>query len=203
LLAAAREDGKMTGTKIRGKLAAGALAVAIVAGVVGACSTTAFALPTTWVLQGAELDDGGTVSGQFTIGPYGYLIAPIAVTTTAGTLLPGFSYAPPDPSDIVPGTPPAFGVDFFSPSYNLDLHIVFQNSLESSGPNPIVLASSYECSAFTCPGPDTGSPGADTRFFTAGEVVAAPEPASVGLLALGVGAIGIIALRRRRGSAHA
>ena len=148
-------------------------------------------------------DDGGTVSGQFTIGPYGYLIAPIAVTTTAGTLLHGFSYTQTDPSNIVPGTPPAFGVDFFSPTYNLDLHIVFQNSLESSGPNPIVLASSYECMAFTCPGPDTGSPGADTRFFTAGEVVAAPEPASVGLLALGVGAIGIIAIRRRRGSAHA
>jgi hypothetical protein len=201
LLAAAREDGKMIGTKITGKVAAGALAVAIVAGVVVG-SNTAFALPTTWVLQGAELDDGGTVSGEFTIGPYGYLIAPIAVTTTAGTLLGGFSYAPPDPSDIVPNAPPAFGVDFFSPSYNLDLHIVFQNSLESSGPNPIVEASSYECAAFTCPGPDTGNPGADTRFFTAGEVVAAPEPASFGLLALGVGAIGIIALRRRRASAH-
>jgi PEP-CTERM motif len=176
----------------------GVLAVAIGAGVVGAGSDTALALPTTWVLQGATLDDGGTAAGEFTIGPYGYLIAPISVTTTTGTLLNGFSYAPPDPSDIVPSTPPAFGVDFFSPFYNLDLHIVFQNSLESTGPNPIVivLASSYECAAFTCPGPDTGSPDADTRFFTAGEVVAAPEPASLGLLALGT--IGIIALRRRR-----
>jgi hypothetical protein len=106
----------MIGTKITGKLAAGALAVAIVAGVCGAGSDTAFALPTTWVLQGAELDDGRTVSGKFTIGPYGYLIAPVAVTTTGGTLLGGFSYAPPDPSDIVPNAPPAFGVDFFSPS---------------------------------------------------------------------------------------
>jgi len=193
----------MIRTEIRRKLAAGALAVAIVAGVVGACSTTAFARPTTWVLQGAELDDGGTVSGQFTIGPYGYLIAPIAVTTTAGTLLGGFSYAPADPSDIVPNAPPAFGVDFFSPSYNLDLHIVFQNSLESSGPDPIALASSYECAAFTCPGPDTGYPGADTRFFISGEVVAAPEPAGFGLLILGIVAIGIITLRRRRAGAHA
>ena len=127
---------RLIGTKITGKLTAGALAVAIVAGIAGAGSDTAFALPTTWVLQGAELDDGGTVSGKFTIGPYGYLIAPIAVTTTAGTLLGGFSYAPSDPSDIVPNTPPPFGVDFFSPSYNLDLHIVFQNSLESERPGP-------------------------------------------------------------------
>jgi hypothetical protein len=48
LLAAAREDGKMIGTKIPGKLVAGALAIAIVVDVVGP-SNMAFALPTTWV----------------------------------------------------------------------------------------------------------------------------------------------------------
>jgi len=192
----------MIGPNVIGKLMGGVLAVAIGAGVAAAGSDAALALPTTWMLQGATFDDGGTASGEFTIGPYGYLIAPISVTTTAGTLLGGFSYVPTDPSDIVPGTPPAYGVDFFSPSYNLDLHIVFQNSLESTGPNPIVLASSYECAAFTCPGPDTYSPGADTRFFTGGEAVAAaPEPASFTLLALG--AMGVIVLRRRRASALA
>jgi hypothetical protein len=186
----------MFGSKITGKLLGGVLGAITCAGVVGGGSHVAYALPTTWVLQNATLDDGGTVSGEFTIGPYGYLISPISITTSAGSLLGGHSYAASDPSDIVPSTPPAYGVDFFSPSYNLDLHIVFQNSLESSGPNPIILASSYECAAYTCPGPDTGSPGANTRFFTGGDAVPAPEPASLGLLALG--AVGVIIQRRRQ-----
>jgi hypothetical protein len=192
----------MIGSKVIEKLLGRLFAVAIGAGLAVAGSDSAFALPTTWMLQGATLDDGGAVSGEFTIGPYGYLIAPISITTTAGTLLGGFSYAPPDPSDIVPSTPPAYGVDFFSPSYNRDLHLVFQNPLNSTGPDPIIVGSSYECSAFSCPGPDTGSRGADTRYFTAGEVVnAAPEPAGLGLLILG--AAGAIAVRRRRASAFA
>ncbi len=186
----------MFGSKITGKLLGAVLGAVFAAGVVSVGGHVAYALPTTWVLQNATLDDGGTVSGEFTIGPYGYLISPINLTTSAGSLLSGFSYTASDPSDIVPGTPPAYGVDFFSPSYDLDLHIVFQNSLELGGPNPIILTSSYECAAFTCPGPDTGSPGANTRFFTGGDAVPAPEPASFGLLALG--ALGVIIQRCRQ-----
>src|SRR5271168_1998149 len=148
LPAGLRAEVRMIGPNVIGKLMGGVLAVAIGAGVAAAGSDAALALPTTWMLQGATFDDGGTASGEFTIGPYGYLIEPISLTTTAGSLLGGFSYTGTNPSDIVPSTPPAYGVDFFSPSYNLDLHIVFQNPLDSSGVDPIVLASSYECAAY-------------------------------------------------------
>lgn len=176
-------------------LACGVLLLAAITS--GICFTprTAYALPTTWVLQNATLDDGGTVSGSLTIGPYGYLVAPVTVTSTAGTLLGGHAYSYSDPTNIVPGSPPAFGVEFHSATYDLTLHIEFENSLESSGVDPIVLSQSWECASFSCPGPDTGQPDADTRFFTAGSAVAAPEPGTLSLLALG--GIGAIALRRR------
>jgi hypothetical protein len=155
-------------------------------------------------LQGAELDDGGTVSGKFAIGPCGYLIAPIAVTTTAGTLLGGFSYAPSDPSDIVPNAPPAFGVDFFFAVVQSGSahHLPELARIERTGPDRSGLIVRV-CGLYLPRARHRQSWRADTRFFTAGEVVAAPEPASFGLLPPGVGAIGIIALRRRRASAHA
>ena len=189
-----------------GGLAAGALAFAVAAGTACIGGTAAQALPTTWVLQNATLDDRGSASGLFTIGPYGYLTAPGSITTTAGSLLGGHVYSYSDPTNILPSSPPPFGVEFHSATYNLTLHIEFQNSLELTGVNPIILASSWECASFSCPGPDTGNPGANTRYFTAGSAVAAPEPRSLSLAApepgslslLALGAAGVLAARRRR-----
>ncbi len=178
------------------RLAGGVLAFAAIAGGASLTATPAYALPTTWVLQNATLDDGGSVSGSFTIGPYGYLVGPVTVASTGGTLLGGHAYSYSDPTNIVPGSPPAFGVELHSATYDLTLHIEFENSLDSSGVDPIVLSQSWECASFSCPGPDTGAPGADTRFFTAGSAVAAPEPGALSLLALG--AAGAIGMRRRR-----
>ena len=178
------------------------LAVAIGAAV-GAPSTPAMALPTTWILQNAVFEDGGTASGEFTINVYGYLSEPTHIDTTAGTLLGAHTYTLSDPSSIVPNSPPAFGVDFFSCNYDLDLHLVFQNSLEGSGVNPLVLANSYECLSFTCPGPDTGL-GANTRFFVSGYAIPAPEPGTLGLMMGALGVFGAVAARRvsRRRTQH-
>jgi hypothetical protein len=134
---------------------------------------------------------------------YGYLSAPTQVDTTAGTLLGGHTYTLAAPSNIVPGSPPAFGVDFYSSTYDLNLHLVFQNSLEGGGSNPLILANSYECASFSCPGPDTGSAGANTRYFISGEAVAAvPEPGTLGLIIAALGVFGAMATHRRsRGGA--
>jgi hypothetical protein len=173
---------------------------ALVMTALGTGAAPALALPTTWVLHGASLDDGGTVSGEFTIGPYGFLTAPIGLSSTTGSLLGGYSYHASNPSNIVPGTPPAYGIDFYSPSYNRDLHIVFKYPLDSTGPDPIVAAMSYECAAYRCPGPDPGSRGADTRYFTAGDAIPASEPASFGLLAVCAGAVMMLRCRRGAGA---
>ena len=167
---------------------AGIASALAVAAILCATAPVAQALPTTWILQNATLDDGGRASGLFTIGPYGYLTAPDSITTTAGTLLGGHAYSYSDPTNIIPGSPPAYGVEFHSANYNLTLHLEFQNSLETGGVDQLILASSWECASYSCPGPDTGSPGANTRYFISGSAVAAPEPAAAGLLVLGVAA---------------
>jgi hypothetical protein len=172
-----------------------ALAAALVS---GAGCGAAFALPTTWVLENGTFDDGGNASGEFTIDIYDYLTTPISITTTAGSLLGGYYYTPIDPSNIVPSTPPAYGVDFFSPNYDLELQLVFEYPLSSTGTDPLVLSDSFECAAYSCPGPDTGAPGADTRYFTSGDIVAAPEPASLSMLVAGIGALFFMLRRRRR-----
>jgi hypothetical protein len=181
--------------------------LAVAAGAVGAFSSPAAALPTTWVLQNAVLDDGGTATGIFTIDVYGYLSEPSHIDTTAGSLLGNHAYTLGDPSNIIPGSPPAYGVEFHSATYDLTLHLEFQNSLESGGVNPLILASSWECASFSCPGPDKDNPGANTRYFISGSAAAAvPEPASVGLLLAGLGVFGVIAgagLPRRRIQGHA
>ena len=81
------------------KLAGWMLAVAVGAAV-GGSSTPAAALPTTWILQNAVFEDGGTASGKFTINVYGYLSEPTHIDTSAGTLLGAHTYTLADPSSI-------------------------------------------------------------------------------------------------------
>lgn len=182
---------------------AGCVLAAAIGAAAGVFSTPAKALPTTWILQNAVLDDGGTATGMFTINVYGYLSPPSSITTTAGTLLGGHTYTLSDPSNILPGSPPAYGVEFHSATYDLTLHLEFQNSLESGGVNPLVLANSWECASFSCPGPDTGNPGANTRYFISGTAIAAvPEPGTLGLTVAALTVFGAVAAsgrsRRRR-----
>src|SRR5208282_4125921 len=77
----------------------------------------------TWVVNGA-FDDGGTVSGHFTIDVYGYLLNNFNLLTTAGGTLPGFDYTASD-SYYSNG---AFYVDA-QPGYQQDLHLTFADNL--------------------------------------------------------------------------
>ena len=49
----------------------------------------------TWVVNGT-FDDGGPVSGHFSIDAYGFLDSNFNLLTTAGGTLPGFDYTAAD-----------------------------------------------------------------------------------------------------------
>ena len=180
-------------------LLSAATAVAVTA------STAANALPLTWYFSGA-FDDGGTISGQFIINEYGYIGAPSTLTLTDGTVLNGVTYSKPgSPSSIEPNTPPAFGVEFFSGNYDRTLRLIFQNSLEIAGTNPLNLIDSYECFAWVCPGTGLPNDNANTRFFTEGYASTAvgaagetPLPAALPLFASGVALLGFFGRRRKK-----
>lgn len=175
---------------------------------IAACSV-ANALPITWNFTGV-LDDGATASGQFTLSLYGYLSDGSFINTTSGSVLAGAGYSRPgNPTSILPSTPPAFGVAFYSGNYNRWLWLNFANDLETPGINPLDLShlKSFECFAWSCPGPGQPASNANTRFFVSGTATAvgfAPEPGqtpipgALPLFASGLGAFGLLTWRRRK-----
>jgi hypothetical protein len=161
-----------------------------------------------WTLTGV-FDDGGTISAGsfFSWTQYNDLDSTdgsLSITTTNGSLLPGYSYAVfgsfPDG-----GAPPNGFV--ITNGYFEVLSIEFLHPLTTPGFDPIVIGpSSYECLSYSCPpgGPD----GVNTRYFTGGsassrvsEVIGpTPLPAALPLFASGVGGLGFIGWwRKRRG----
>jgi len=175
----------------------------------GCCATSAPASASiVWTLTGV-FDDGGTISAGsfFSWTQYNDLDSTdgsLSITTTNGSLLPGYSYAVfgsfPDG-----GAPPNGFV--ITNGYFEVLSIEFLHPLTTPGFDPIVIGpSSYECLSYSCPpgGPD----GVNTRYFTGGsassrvsEVIGpTPLPAALPLFASGVGGLGFIGWwRKRRG----
>lgn len=155
--------------------------------------------PGTYDISGI-FNDGGTLSGSFTIDVYGYLIAPTDIKTTPGTILTtGQLYTlPPQPSPL--GFQPFTTADsiMFTYNYSPTLQITFQYDLGSVLVDPFVITpttDSFECIA---PAPSTycAAPGRD---FLSGEATFAPIPATLPLLAGGLGLFGLLARRRKRG----
>jgi len=165
---------------------------------------------TTVTLQGVTFADGGTASGYFLLDVYGYFHGG-EITTTPGTSLAnqslaGYTYI----SGGVATSPVPFDTLFYFNStlddFSLALNVVNPLGPGYSGFDPLVpgsgsgntLAGSIETcqqNAVNCGGPGY----LDGRLVTAGELYA-PEPASLGLFAIGAGLLS--AIRRKQGGAR-
>jgi hypothetical protein len=158
----------------------------------------------TWTVSGT-FEDSGTASGFFGWTVYDVLDSSggsLNIVTTSGGLLPGTTYSVP--GSFPDGSAPTNGFVITNGYFEI-LSIQFLNPLTVPGIDPIVIgASSFECFSFSCPpgGPDAG-PGANTRYFTAGEAVvtATPVPAALPLFAGGLGLVGMLARRRKQKNA--
>lgn len=158
----------------------------------------------TWYVTGT-FNDGGTLTGQFTLNVYGFLLNDFSFTTTAGSALPGFTYNS-STSYYSNGT-------FFTdaqPGYFGDLHLTFANDLNvGSLNNPLVGGApgpSWECaSSWSCYVPEGGT----TRYIASGyastDVIsgAVPEPATWALMIFAFAALGYAASRRAVSSGFA
>jgi hypothetical protein len=161
-----------------------------------------------WSVNGT-FQDGGTVSGTFTINVYGYL-SDFDLKTTAVGPFSGFEYTPLT-SYYATGT---FYVDA-QPGYFGDLHLQFVSNLGNPSPNnPIVggvYGPSYECvGSWSCYVPQGGfTRYIDKGFASSGGSDAAPAVASVpetstwAMLLIGFLGVGFIAYRRTLSGASA
>ena len=185
----------------------GALAAAALVGMAGAASA---ATPVTWNVTGV-FNDGGTLSGTFTMDEYDFLLSDFSLTTTAGSLEPGFTYTAGNAyfSNTNPDYAPTPIYIDFQPQYFSNLHIQFANDLGVAAPTNQIIGGyqgpSFEClNSWSCPAP--GFDGYAVRYLVSGEATlvadAVPEPATWASMILGLGAIGA-GLRTRRRSAAA
>jgi hypothetical protein len=198
---------KLQSTNVRTLALVAATVVGVFCGISAPANALAVVdLADTWLVTGT-FNDGGTLSGYFTIGPYGYLNSPTNLTTTAGdpaTLyLPGQTYSlPPASSSIIPGSPPASGVYFSQPSYIDNLQLVFLNPLVGP-PGTVDLLNldrtlSYECYssyAGPCNGLSSQNDPVAGRYFISAEAVAAPLPSTWMMLLGGFVGLGFLAFR--------
>jgi hypothetical protein len=158
----------------------------------------------TWLISGT-FNDGGTLSGKITLNQYDFLVNDFPLTTTAGSAESGFTYTAANSyfsntnTSSNPAAPP-FYIDF-QPQYFSDLHIQFAHDLGVPAATDAIVGGyqgpSFECqNSFSCP---NGSlPDYAIRYLVSGQAaMTVPEPATWGLMILGLGGLGA-ALRTSR-----
>jgi len=139
--------------------------------------------------SGLTFDDGGTLTGTFTTDDAILSLLDFDVTTSAGAGI-GFHYTTATAASSSTSLP--FILVLSTPTLDNILQVTFSGGLSAlGGPIEIGTFSSFEQTT------------AERRDITAGAVVVAqvPEPATLGLLAIGVLGM-LVSVPRRRSSKH-
>ena len=182
-------------TEISGKIVLRAALAAVCVVALGSSNVTA--APLVWTLTGVTFDDGGTAAGSFqfdSTGPFSGIYSDLNITTTLGGSLAGATYTTlfggcanrPTALCLVPVSEPDL-------TGSPILEINFTPSLTDAG-GSISLSGNEG----VCLNPSCGSTTPDR--FISGTVTAstAPEPSSLSLTLIFLGALGLFAATRAR-----
>ncbi len=139
-----------------------------------------------YTFSGVTFDDGGTLTGTFTTNDAITALIDFDITTSAGTGI-GFHYTPATAGSSSTSLPAILVLS----TATLDniLQVTFSGGLTATGA-PILIGTADSFEQTTAPA---------RRDITAGSVIVAgsvPEPATIGLLGMGV--LGLLASIRRR-----
>jgi hypothetical protein len=161
-----------------------------------------------YTLSNVELSDGGFLNGTFSLNVDGFVAGPpfgaaYSLTTTAGTTLPGNTYASGQSPSADINNPTNTVVTFQeyvpvnSPSTDTVLQLTFAGTL-GLGNNTLeggVNGPSWECVGFSCPTDGPIRYVLDANVNVIGSAV--PEPSTWALMILGFASIGFMTYRRR------
>jgi hypothetical protein len=144
-----------------------------------------------WELENVLFDDGGQMSGTFSVDTTNGAVTAFDITTTTGSILAGFHY---DGATGFAGGDLLSGNSFIIQDNEQDRYIQFDfaNPLVSGGVNPLlpppaVGSGSFECN--NCVVVRTVLDGGDAR------TIAVPELSTWAMLLVGFAGLGLLARR--------
>jgi hypothetical protein len=145
-----------------------------------------------WELENVLFDDGGRMSGTFSVNTTNGAVIAFDITTTTGSILAGFHY---DGATGFAGGDLLSGNSFIIQDNEQDRYIQFDfaNSLVSGGvnpllPPPVVGSGSFECN--NCVVVRTVLDGGDAR------TIAVPELSTWAMLLVGFAGLGFAGYRQ-------